>query len=213
MTRIVKRIFDLVFGILLGIAVVPLLVIVSVFIFVCSPEASPIFKQVRVGYRGKEFTMLKLRTMTNKRNADGELLPDEERLKWWGKLIRKTNVDELTQILHILAGQMSFIGPRPLLPKEMLVMTKREQEKRQSILPGIVGWESVNEDKSSSRAKMAQFDLYYVEHWSLALDAKIFFLTIYKIFSFSRPDDSLRAPKLSEEEIRKAIDKEENRDE
>jgi undecaprenyl phosphate N,N'-diacetylbacillosamine 1-phosphate transferase len=145
--------------------------------------------------------------MTNKKNANGEFLPDEERLKWWGKIIRKTNIDELTQILHILAGKMSFIGPRPLLPKEMLVMTKKEQEKRQSVLPGIVGWESVNEDKSSSRREMAQFDLYYVDHWSLGMDARIFFLTIYNIFSFRRPDDSLRAPKLSDEEIKKAAEK------
>ncbi len=207
--RRIKRIFDLVFGILLGIIALPILLITSIFIFICSPEASPIFRQVRIGYRGKKFAMMKLRTMTNQRDSKGELLPDEERLKWWGKFIRKTNIDELTQILHILAGQMSFIGPRPLLPKEMMVMTKKEQKKRQSVLPGIVGWESVNEEKSSSRAQMAQFDLYYVEHWSLRLDAKIFFMTIYRIFSFSRPEDSLRAPQLSEEEIKKAAEKEE----
>ena len=207
--RRIKRIFDLVFGILLGIIALPILLITSIFIFICSPEASPIFRQVRIGYRGKKFAMMKLRTMTNQRDSKGELLPDEERLKWWGKFIRKTNIDELTQILHILAGQMSFIGPRPLLPKEMMVMTKKEQKKRQSVLPGIVGWESVNEEKSSTRAQMAQFDLYYVEHWSLRLDAKIFFMTIYRIFSFSRPEDSLRAPQLSEEEIKKAAEKEE----
>ena len=122
-------------------------------------------------------------------------------------MIRKTNIDELTQIIHILAGQMSFIGPRPLLPKEMKVMSVKEQEKRQSMLPGIVGWESVNEGKSSSRIEMAQFDLYYIEHWSIALDMKIFFITIYDIFSFSRPDDSLRAPRLTEEEIHKVAEK------
>lgn len=207
--RRIKRIFDLFFGILLGIIALPILLITSIFIFICSPEASPIFRQVRIGYRGKKFAMMKLRTMTNQRDSKGELLSDEERLKWWGKFIRKTNIDELTQILHILAGQMSFIGPRPLLPKEMMVMTKKEQKKRQSVLPGIVGWESVNEEKSSSRAQMAQYDLYYVEHWSLRLDAKIFFMTIYRIFSFSRPEDSLRAPQLSEEEIKKAAKKEE----
>ena len=208
MGRIIKRLFDLVFGILLGIVAIPVLIVACIFVFICSPGSSPIFKQVRVGYKGKEFVMLKLRTMTNKKDANGEYLPDSERLKWWGKIIRKTNIDELTQIIHILAGQMSFIGPRPLLPKEMQVMTKKEQEKRQSVLPGIVGWESVNEDKSSSRAEMAQFDLYYVDHWSIGLDIKIFFLTIFKIFSFSRPDDSLRAPKLTEEEIEKAKEKE-----
>lgn len=207
MEKAIKRLFDLIFGVVLGVITIPILGTAMIFILICSPEASPIFRQVRTGYKGREFTMLKLRTMTSKRDSNGNLLPDEKRLKWWGKIIRKTNIDELTQILHILAGQMSFIGPRPLLPKEMLVMTKKEREKRQSVLPGIAGWESVNEDKSSSRAEMVKFDLYYVEHWSLGLDAKIFFLTIYNIFSFHRPDDSLRAPKLLEEEIQRAAEK------
>ncbi len=200
MRKFVKRLFDLVFGLLLGAIAIPILLLAMLFVFIVSPSSgSPIFRQVRVGYKGKEFRIIKLRTMTNKKDEEGNLLPDEVRLKWWGKIIRKTNIDELTQILHILVGQMSFIGPRPLLPKEMLVMTNKEQEKRQSVKPGIVGWESVNEDKSSSRAEMAQFDLYYVDNWSIKLDVKIFFKTIFGIFR--RPDDSLRAPKLSEEEI------------
>ena len=201
-----KRFWDIIFGLILGCIAIPILLLAMLFVFLVSPSSgSPIFCQRRVGYKGKEFTMLKLRTMTNKKDENGELLPDEERLKWWGKVIRKTNIDELTQILHILVGQMSFIGPRPLLPKEMLVMTKKEQERRQSVRPGIVGWESVNEDKSSSRAEMAQFDLYYVDNWSFKLDTKIFFKTIFGIFR--RPDDSLRAPKLSEEEIKQAEEK------
>ena len=206
-----KRFWDIVFGLILGCIAIPILLLAMLFVFLVSPRSgSPIFKQVRVGRKGKEFTMLKLRTMTNDKDENGEFLPDEQRLKWWGKIIRKTNIDELTQILHILIGQMSFVGPRPLLPKEMLVMTTKEQEKRQSIRPGIVGWESVNEDKSSSRAEMAQFDLYYVDHRSFGLDTKILFKTIFGIFR--RPDDSLRAPKLSEEEIKDAQerDKEDN---
>lgn len=203
MKKVLKRLFDILFGLILGCFAIPILLLAMLFVFLISPSSgSPIFKQIRVGYKGKKFIMLKLRTMTNKKDQFGELLPDEERLKWWGKVIRKTNIDELTQILHILIGQMSFIGPRPLLPKEMLVMTTAEQEKRQSVRPGIVGWESVNEEKSSSRAEMAQFDLYYVDNWSLGLDTKIFFKTIFGIFK--RPDDSLRAPKLDEEEIKKA---------
>lgn len=207
MRKFLKRLFDVLFGLILGCIAIPILLLAMLFVFLVSPSSgSPIFKQIRIGYKGKQFTMLKLRTMTNKKDQNGELLPDEYRLKWWGKIIRKTNIDELTQILHILIGQMSFIGPRPLLPKEMLVMTSLEQEKRQSVRPGIVGWESVNEDKSSSRAEMAQFDLYYVNNWSLRLDAKIFFKTIIGIFK--RPDDSLRAPKLNEEEIKKAQERE-----
>ena len=202
-----KRFWDIVFGLILGCLAIPILLLVALFVFLLSPKSgSPIFKQIRVGRKGKEFTMLKLRTMTNDKDENGEFLPDEQRLKWWGKVIRKTNIDELTQILHILIGQMSFIGPRPLLPKEMLVMTTKEQEKRQSVRPGIVGWESVNEDKSSSRAEMAQFDLYYVDHRSFGLDTKILFKTIFGIFR--RPDDSLRAPKLSEEEIKEAQERE-----
>ncbi len=207
--RFFKRLFDIAFGLILGLVAIPILLISMLFVFLASPKSgSPIFKQVRVGYKCKDFTMLKLRTMTNDKDDDGNLLPDEARLKWWGKIIRKTNIDELTQIVHIIAGQMSFIGPRPLLPKEMLVMTAAEQEKRQSVLPGIVGWESVNEDKSSSRREMAMFDLYYVDNRSIKLDVKIFFLTIKSIFSFSRPDDELRAPKLDEKEIEEVREKE-----
>lgn len=209
MKRFVKRLFDLLFGILLGAVAIPVLLVSMLFVFLLSPgSGSPIFRQERVGYRGKKFMILKLRTMTNAKDENGDFLPDTVRLKWWGKIIRKTNIDELTQILHIIMGQMSFIGPRPLLPREMLVMTATEQEKRQSVLPGIVGWESANEGKSSSRAEMAQYDLYYVDHWSLGLDAKIFFMTVASIFSFSRPDDSLRAPKLDEKEIKAAAEKE-----
>lgn len=207
MGRFFKRLFDLLFGIILGVIAIPILLLAMLFVFIVSPgSGSPIFRQKRVGYKGKDFTMLKLRTMTNKKDENGNLLPDEERLKWWGKIIRKTNIDELTQILHILANQMSFIGPRPLLRKEMMVMTTKEQEKRQSVKPGIVGWESVNESKSSSRKEMAQFDLYYVDNWSLGLDTKIFFMTLVGIFK--RPDDSMRAPKLSEEEIKEAEERE-----
>jgi len=209
MRKVIKRLFDVIFGIILGIIAIPILILASLFVFLVSPTSgSPIFKQVRVGYKNKEFVILKLRTMTNKKDKNGNLLPDEDRLKWWGKIIRKTNIDELTQILHILIGQMSFIGPRPLLPKEMLVMTETEQKKRQSVKPGIVGWESVNEDKSSSRAEMAQFDLYYVDNWTIRLDIKIFFKTIFGIFK--RPDDSFRAPKLSDEEIENARKREKN---
>lgn len=207
MEKFLKRSFDIIFGLLLGLITLPFVLIAMLLVFLFSPKSgSPLFLQTRIGFKGKEFRMIKLRTMTNDKDENGELLPDEKRLKWWGKILRKTNVDELTQILHILAGQMSFIGPRPLLPKEMLVMTTKEQEKRQSVRPGIAGWESVNEDKSSSRAEMAQFDLYYVDNWSLKLDAKIFFMTLFGIFR--RPNDSLRAPKLDEKEIEEAKEKE-----
>ena len=140
--------------------------------------------------------------MTNECDAEGNLLPDEQRLKTWGKVIRKLSLDELSQIFNILSGQMSWIGPRPLLPREMLVMTEDEQRERQSVIPGITGWEAVNEGKSSTRREMAEFDLYYVRHWSLLLDLRIFFMTVGKLLGARRPDDAHRAPKLDSNEFR-----------
>ena len=146
--------------------------------------------------------MYKLRSMTNERDAEGNLLPDEVRLKTWGKIVRKTNMDELFQIWNILLGEMSFIGPRPILPQEMLVMTEEEQKERQSMRPGITGWEAIHEGESESRREMAEFDLYYVRNWSLGMDWKIFYTTIGLVVGFARPDDKYRAPKLDENEFR-----------
>lgn len=201
MQKIVKRVFDICFAIFVSIFAFPIIAVFMIVVKVASPESPVIFKQERIGFRRKPFMICKLRSMTNERNAEGELLPDEQRLKSWGKIIRKLSVDELTQIVHIFSGKMSWIGPRPLLPREMLVMTEEEQEERQSVIPGITGWEAVNEEKSDDRRTMAEFDLYYVRHWSLALDVKIFFMTVAKLFKADRSDDEHRAPKLKEEEI------------
>ena len=201
MEQTVKRIFDLWFALVVSILAFPVIVIFMLIVKIASPESPVIFKQERIGFKRKPFTILKLRTMTNERDENGELLPDEVRLKSWGKLIRKLSVDELPQIVHIFSGKMSWIGPRPLLPKEMLVMTEEEQELRQSVLPGITGWEAVNEDKSDDRRVMAEFDLEYVRNWSIGFDVKIFFRTVAKLFKADRPDDEHRAPKLKEEEI------------
>ncbi len=201
MKKIIKRVFDICFALIVGVFAFPVMGISMIVVRSVSPESPAIFKQERVGYQGKRFVIFKLRSMTNERDANGDLLPDEERLKSWGKVIRKLSIDELPQILHILSGKMSWIGPRPLLPKEMLVMTEEEQTIRQSVLPGITGWEAVNEDKSDNRRTMAEFDLYYAKNWSLGFDFKIFFLTVAKLFKADRSDEEHRAPKLKEEEI------------
>lgn len=202
MQRIIKRVFDFLFALVCSVFAIPIILVAMLIIRIKSPEAPTIFKQRRIGYKGKEFTIYKLRTMTDERDENGNLLPDEFRLKRWGEVMRTLNIDELTQILNILAGQMSWIGPRPLLPREMSVMTLEEQKIRQSMLPGITGWEAINESKTDSREEMAKYDLYYVEHWSLWFDVKIFFKTIAVIFTKSRAEDSYRAPKLSENEIK-----------
>ena len=202
MGKFIKRLFDLILALILFIPGVIVLLLGMLFVKIVSPESSPIFKQVRVGYKNKHFTMYKLRSMTNERDAEGNLLPDEVRLKTWGKIVRKTNMDELFQIWNILLGEMSFIGPRPILPQEMLVMTEEEQKERQSMRPGITGWEAIHEGKSESRREMAEFDLYYVRNWSLGMDWKIFYTTIGLVVGFARPDDKYRAPKLDENEFR-----------
>ena len=202
MDKKIKHIFDICFALFCSIFAIPIVAVTMLVIFVNSPEAPVIFKQTRVGYRGKRFTIYKLRTMTNEKDSHGNLLPDEQRLKKWGAVIRKCSIDELTQIYNILLGQMSWIGPRPLLPHEMSVMTLEEQKVRQSVLPGITGWEAVNESKSDSRRKMALYDLYYVNHWSLLLDVKIFFKTVMILLTGHRADDAHRAPKLDKKEVK-----------
>ena len=202
MDKLLKRFLDFTFTLVLFVPSAFILFAGMLFVKIVSPESSPIFKQVRVGYRNKHFTQYKLRSITNETDADGNLLPDELRLKKWGKVVRKTNIDELFQIWNILIGEMSFIGPRPILPKEMLVMTESEQRERQSMRPGITGWEAIHEGKSQSRREMAEFDLFYVRNWSLSMDWKIFYTTIGLIVGFARPDDKFRAPKLNESEFR-----------
>lgn len=201
MGKFSKRLFDLVLALILFIPASLVLLCGILFVKIVSPESSPMFKQERVGYKNKLFTLYKLRSMTNERDKNGELLPDELRLKKWGKIVRKTNMDELFQIWNILKGEMSFIGPRPILAKEMLVMTEAEQTERQSMRPGITGWEAVHEGESENRRQMAEFDLYYVRNWSLKLDWLVFFKTFAIVFGFQRPDDSVRAPKMTDDQI------------
>lgn len=202
MQKVIKRLFDFLFALGCSIFAVPIILIAMLIIHIKSPEAPTIFKQKRIGYKGKEFTIYKLRTMTDERDENGELLPDEYRLKRWGEVIRTINIDELPQIFNILSFKMSWIGPRPLLPHEMSVMTLEEQKVRQSMLPGITGWEAVNESKTDSREEMAKYDLYYVNHWSLWLDMKIFLKTVAVLFTKSRAEDSYRAPKVTEKEVK-----------
>ena len=139
--------------------------------------------------------------MTNEKDENGELLPDEFRQRSWGEAMRRLNIDELPQILNILKGEMSLIGPRPLLPHEMAVMTQEEQAERQSMLPGVTGWEAINESKSDSRRRMAEYDLEYVRNWSLGFDVKILLGTLSMLTGNGRASDAFRAPKVKEEEI------------
>lgn len=201
MGKFLKRLFDLVLAMFLLIPATLVLLCGIIFVKIVSPESSPIFKQERVGYKRKRFILYKLRSMTDEHNENGELLPDSIRLKKWGKIIRKTNIDELFQIWNIIKGEMSFIGPRPILANEMLVMTDTEQQERQSMRPGITGWEAIHEGESQNRRQMAELDLYYIRNWNLKLDWIIFYRTIQIVFGFQRPADNVRAPKMTDDQI------------
>lgn len=209
MGNFIKRFIDLLLALVLFVPAALVLLCGIIFVMIVSPDSSPIFKQERVGYKNKLFKLYKLRSMTNERDENGELLPDEVRLKKWGKIVRATNIDELFQIWNIVKGEMSFIGPRPILAKEMLVMTEEEQKVRQSMRPGITGWEAVHEGESENRRQMAEFDLYYVRNWSLKMDWLVFYKTIQIVLGFKRPDDSVRAPKMTDDQIVDGSDKKE----
>ncbi len=139
-----------------------------------------LFKQVRPGFNEKLFTIYKFRTMTDARDEQGELLPDEKRLTSIGKFIRKTSLDELPQLFNVLKGDMSFVGPRPLLV-EYLKLYNKEQRRRHNVKPGITGWAQVNGRNTISWEERFKYDVWYVDNQSLLLDLKILWLTLKKV--------------------------------
>lgn len=140
-----------------------------------------VFRQVRSGLHGASFTMRKFRTMSDARDTAGALLPDAQRLTRLGRLLRSTSLDELPELLNVLTGDMSLVGPRPLLP-EYLPLYSPEQARRHHVKPGITGWAQVNGRNAISWEEKFRLDVWYVEHQSLALDFKILFMTVAKIF-------------------------------
>ena len=142
---------------------------------------SILFKQVRTGLYGKRFVLYKFCSMTHEKDANGQLLPDIERLPEAGKWLRKSSLDELPQLWNILKGEMAFVGPRPLLP-EYNSKYSAHQSKRLSVLPGITGWAQINGRNAISWAEKFELDVWYIYHKSFALDLKILLLTVIKIF-------------------------------
>jgi lipopolysaccharide/colanic/teichoic acid biosynthesis glycosyltransferase len=189
--HILKRLFDIIFSVIILICSFPLLLMAILIVKIKSPENPVFFKQVRPGYKCEIFTIYKLRTMTNEKDKNGYLLPDTDRLKTWGKVIRKTNIDEIPQMINVLKGEMSLIGPRPVLSSDVEKFNAY-QLKRQDVLPGVTGWEAVNEWDTPTWEKKFEYDIYYVDNFSLWLDFKIFFKTIYVIFFAKRPGEDYR---------------------
>jgi len=174
-----KTLLDKVLALLLLILFVPIWCIVSVLIYM--NLGSPIFfRQERPGYKETIFTIYKFRTMREAFDDKGELLSDEARLTKLGKFIRSTSLDELPQLLNILKGDMSFIGPRPLL-KEYIPLYNNAQKRRHDVKPGITGWAQVNGRNAISWEAKFEYDVWYVKHYDLVLDMKIFWITLQKV--------------------------------
>ena len=175
-----KRVFDFIFA-LFALSIVAFFLIIVVFcLHFTNKGAGVFFLQERPGKNRKFFKVLKLKTMTDERDIKGELLPDEKRLTKVGKFIRTTSLDELPQLINVLKGDMSLVGPRPLLPQYLPLYTK-EQARRHDVRPGITGWAQVNGRNDISWSKKFELDVWYVDHLSFWLDMKIIFLTIWKI--------------------------------
>lgn len=177
--KYIKRIIDFILSAVAIVILSPVLLIVALVVRV-KLGTPVIFKQQRPGMNEKIFTMYKFRTMTDKRNDNGELLPDEERLTKCGKILRATSLDELPELINILLGHMSIVGPRPLAVAYLPYYTDRERH-RHDVKPGLTGLAQVKGRNSLSWEEKFEFDLEYIENISLSLDAKIIFKTIEKV--------------------------------
>jgi len=176
---LIKPLFDRVLALILLLIFAPILFILYLLLSVTM--GFPVFfTQRRPGIDGKIFTIYKLRTMSDERDAQGELLSDEKRLNGIGKIVRSLSLDELPQLFNVLKGEMSFVGPRPLLI-EYLELYSDEQKQRHNVIPGITGWAQVNGRNAISWAKKFELDVYYVKNQSFLLDMKILWLTFLKV--------------------------------
>ncbi|MDR7000606.1 sugar transferase [Neobacillus niacini] len=174
-----KRLFDFMVSFLLFFLFFPFFLIFALLVRI--KLGSPIiFKQQRPGLYGKPFYLYKLRTMTEEKDAKGRLLPDDKRLTPFGKFLRKYSLDEYPQLINVMKGDLSLVGPRPLLMEYLLLYTK-EQAKRHNVRPGITGWAQVNGRNAISWEEKFQLDVWYVSNHSFFLDMKILFLTLFKV--------------------------------
>ena len=158
----------------------PILLVITLWLHFANKGAGAFFLQERPGKDGKIFKVIKFKTMTDERDADGNLLPDEQRLTKVGRFVRSTSIDELPQLINVLKGDMALIGPRPLLP-QYLPLYSKEQARRHEVRPGITGWAQCHGRNAISWTKKFELDVWYVDHCSFLLDLKIILLTIKKV--------------------------------
>lgn len=176
-----KRLIDFTIVFIALLCIWPFLAIITIWLHFANKGAGAFFYQERPGRDGKIFKVIKFKSMTDERDADGNLLPDRERLTKVGKFVRSTSLDELPQLFNVLKGDMALIGPRPLLVRYLPYYTERERL-RHTVRPGISGWAQVNGRNNITWDNKLECDAYYAEHVSLKFDLKILLLTIYKVF-------------------------------
>ena len=176
-----KRLIDFIIVFCVLVVIWPILLIITLWLHFANKGAGAFFAQERPGKGGKVFKVIKFKTMTDERDADGNLLPDADRLTNVGRFVRSTSIDELPQLINVLKGDMALIGPRPLLV-QYLPLYSKEQARRHDVRPGITGWAQVNGRNAISWTKKFELDVWYVDHCSFWLDVKIIFLTIKKVF-------------------------------
>ena len=178
-SSISKRILDLFIALLGSLVLSPVMLIIAILVLI--KYGTPvIFRQERPGYRGRPFRVYKFRTMTNASNENDVLLPDSQRITRLGKLLRSTSLDELPELFNVIRGEMSIVGPRPLL-MQYLPRYSAEQARRHEVLPGITGWAQVNGRNALTWEEKFKLDVWYVDHWSFGLDIKIILISIVKV--------------------------------
>lgn len=175
-----KRFFDFWISLVALIVISPILVVVTIWLHFANKGAGAFFFQQRPGKNGNIFKVVKFKTMTDERDGEGNLLPDERRLTKVGHIVRSTSIDELPQLFNVLVGDMALIGPRPLLV-DFLPLYSKEQARRHEVRPGITGWAQVNGRNTMKYSKKFEYDVWYVDHLSFWLDIKIIWLTIMNV--------------------------------
>lgn len=178
--NVIKRGLDFIISFCTFALIWPILFVLTIFLYFANKGAGVFFTQNRPGRNAKIFKAIKFKTMTDERDARGNLLPDAERLTKVGKIVRSLSIDELPQLFNVLKGDMALVGPRPLLPK-YLPLYSEEQFRRHEVRPGITGWAQVNGRNNISWAKKFELDVWYVNHCSFWLDVKIIALTVKKV--------------------------------
>ena len=175
-----KRLIDFIIVFSALLVIWPILLVIFIGLIIANKGAGALFFQQRPGLHGKIFKVIKFKTMTDERDADGNLLPDAQRLTKVGKFVRSTSIDELPQLINVLKGDMALIGPRPLRT-HYLPLYSKEQARRHDVRPGITGWAQVNGRNNISWTEKFKLDIWYVDNLSLMIDLKIIFLTIKKV--------------------------------